>query len=99
VREVGEQAFRAGKHTVSQARRLLGIPSRYEMDGFFKAHGVFLDLTLFGPHAGGYRKDTEIARSLLRSHPKHRPGDLSGSVLRFDNPFEPVAAEDRVTGL
>jgi hypothetical protein len=40
------EAIRAGKLTVSQARRLLGIRSRYEMDGFLKTHGVFLDLTL-----------------------------------------------------
>jgi hypothetical protein len=36
------EALRAGKLTVPQARRLLAIPSRYEMDGFVKAHGVFL---------------------------------------------------------
>lgn len=29
-----------------QARELLGVQSRYEMDGFLKKHGVFLDLTL-----------------------------------------------------
>ena len=40
------ESVRSGKLTVSQARRLLGIQSRYEMDGFLKAHGVFLDLTL-----------------------------------------------------
>ena len=40
------EGIRAGKLTVSQARRLLGIPSRYEMDGFLKTHGVYLDLVL-----------------------------------------------------
>ena len=39
-------AIRSRKLTVSQARRLPGIRSRYEMDGFLKAHSVFLDLTL-----------------------------------------------------
>ena len=53
------EAIRAGKLTISQARRLLGIPSRYEMDGFLKAHGVFLDLTL-----EDVRRDSEIARSV-----------------------------------
>jgi hypothetical protein len=53
------EAIRAGKLTVSQARRLLGIPSRYEMDGFLKAHGVFLDLTL-----EDVRRDSEVARTL-----------------------------------
>jgi hypothetical protein len=40
------EGVRSGKLSVFQARTLLGIPSRYEMDGFLKAHGVFLDLTL-----------------------------------------------------
>jgi len=43
---VALEGVRSGKLSVSQARRLLGIASRYEMDGFLKAHGVFLDLTL-----------------------------------------------------
>ena len=30
------EGLRSGKLTVSQARRLLGIASRYEMDGFLK---------------------------------------------------------------
>ncbi len=36
------EGLRTGKLTVSQARRLLGIESRYEMDGFLKARGLFL---------------------------------------------------------
>jgi hypothetical protein len=52
------EAIRAGKLTVSQGGRLLGIPSRYEMDGFLKAHGVFLDLTL-----DDVRRDSEVARA------------------------------------
>lgn len=40
------EGLRAGKVTEAQARRLLGISSRYEMDGFLKAHGVLLPLTL-----------------------------------------------------
>ena len=38
------EGVRTGKLTVFQARRLLGIASRFEMDGFLKAHGVFLDI-------------------------------------------------------
>jgi len=53
------EAIRTGKLTVSQARRLLGIGSRYEMDGFLKSHGVFLDLTL-----EDVRGDCEVARNL-----------------------------------
>ncbi len=36
------EGVRSGKLTTAQARRLLGIKSRYEMDGFLKAHGVLL---------------------------------------------------------
>jgi len=53
------EAIRTGKLTVSQARRPVGIPSRYKMDGFLKAHGVFLDLTL-----EDVRRDSEVARAL-----------------------------------
>jgi|GEM_PF-517197 hypothetical protein len=53
---VALEGVRSGKFTVSQARRLLGIGSRYEMDGFLKTHGIFLDLTL-----DDVRKDSETA--------------------------------------
>jgi len=55
------EGVRSGKLTVSQARRLLGIDSRYEMDGFLKAHGVFLDLTL-----EDVRRDSEAALASSR---------------------------------
>lgn len=45
-----------------QARRLLTIRPRYEMDGFLKDHGVFLDLTL-----KDVRRDSEVARALPQS--------------------------------
>lgn len=37
---------RSGKLSVFQARQLLGIQSRYEMDNLLKKHGVFFNLTL-----------------------------------------------------
>ena len=40
------EGVRSGKLTVRQAREMLGIRSRYEMDGFLKAHGVLLPVTL-----------------------------------------------------
>ena len=40
------EGVRTGKLTVHQARQMLGIASRYEMDGFLKAHGVLLPITL-----------------------------------------------------
>jgi len=39
------EGVRSGKLTAFQARRLLGIESRFDMDGLLKAHGVFLELT------------------------------------------------------
>lgn len=55
------EGVRSGKLAVAQARRLLGIQSRYEMDGFLKAHGVFLDLTL-----EDVRRDSEAALTSSR---------------------------------
>jgi hypothetical protein len=40
------EGVRSGKLTVFEARQMLGIRSRYEMDGFLKARGVFLPDTL-----------------------------------------------------
>ena len=40
------EGVRSGKLTIRQAREMLGIRSRYEMDGFLKAHGVPLQTTL-----------------------------------------------------
>ena len=55
------EGVRSGKLTVSQARRLLGIQSRYEMDGFLKAHEVVLDLTL-----DDVRRDSDAALASSR---------------------------------
>jgi hypothetical protein len=55
------EAIRTGKLTVSQARRLLGISSRYEMDGLLKTHGLFLDLTL-----DDLRRDSDVARTFAK---------------------------------
>jgi len=40
------EGVRSGKLTVYQARQMLGIGSRYEMDGYLKAHGVLLPDTV-----------------------------------------------------
>lgn len=39
------EGVRSGKLTVHQARQMLGIPSRYQMDGFLKEHGVLMPMT------------------------------------------------------
>ena len=54
-------AVRSGRLTHFQARCLLGIQSRYEMDGFLKAHGVLFDLTL-----EDVQKDSDTALSSVR---------------------------------
>jgi hypothetical protein len=51
------EGLRSGKISVAQARRLLGIGSRYEMDGFLKAHEIFLPLTI-----EEIERDAETAR-------------------------------------
>jgi hypothetical protein len=38
--------YQAGRLTGSELRQLLGISTRYELDGFLKAHGVFEEYTL-----------------------------------------------------
>jgi predicted HTH domain antitoxin len=37
------EAYRSGALTSAQVRRLLGFQTRYELDGFLKEHGVYLD--------------------------------------------------------
>ena len=41
----GVAEYRAGLLTESELRRLLGFESRYELDGFLKERGLFLDYT------------------------------------------------------
>ncbi len=55
------EGVRSGKLTEYQARQMLGIPTRYEMDGFLKAHGVFLPATL-----DDVLKDSETASNFAR---------------------------------
>ncbi len=35
------ESYRAGRLTKAELRRVLGIESRYELDGFLKAHDVY----------------------------------------------------------
>jgi hypothetical protein len=50
------EGVRSRKLSVAQARRLLGVTSRYEMDGFLKEHGVLLNVCF-----EDVRRDGEIA--------------------------------------
>ena len=69
------EGVRSERLTVAQARRLLGISSRYEMDGFLKAHGVLLPLTL---EDVAIDRDTALAAVALRrwSSPTARPSTI-----------------------
>ena len=53
------EGYRSGALTASQTRRLLGFGTRYELDGFLKAHNVW-------DHAYGL-EDLEHDRETMRS--------------------------------
>jgi predicted HTH domain antitoxin len=55
---VAIEGYRSGALTASQTRRLLGFGTRYELDGFLKAHGVW-------EHAYGL-EDLEDDRRTIR---------------------------------
>jgi predicted HTH domain antitoxin len=40
------EAYRSGTLSTAQLRRLLGFQSRYELDGFLKQAGIYLDYDL-----------------------------------------------------
>lgn len=37
------EGIRSGRLSRGQARRLLGLPTRYDLDGFLKSHGVAIE--------------------------------------------------------
>jgi hypothetical protein len=43
---LGLAEYQAGRLTLPELRRLLGFETRYQLDGFLKAHGVFEEYTL-----------------------------------------------------
>ena len=40
------EEYRSGHLTQAELRRLLGFRTRYQLDGFLKAHDVWIDYTL-----------------------------------------------------
>lgn len=40
------EEYKAGRLTKAELRRLLGFDTRYELDGFLKAHDVWDDVTI-----------------------------------------------------
>ena len=61
VEALALEGLRSGRLTEHQARVMLGISSRYEMDGFLKAHDVSLGETL-----ESVIRDSDIGASFLR---------------------------------
>jgi Uncharacterised protein family (UPF0175) len=53
------EAYRERKLSTAQLRRLLGFEDRYELDGFLKAHEVWLEYGV-----GDLERDRETHRSL-----------------------------------
>ncbi len=45
------EEYKAGHITKAELRRLLGLETRYELDGFLKVHGVVADVTIDDLHA------------------------------------------------
>jgi hypothetical protein len=42
----GLEEYKSGHITKAELRRLLGLGTRYELDGFLKAHQVWVDYTV-----------------------------------------------------
>ena len=61
LEDMAVEAYRAHRLTGAQLRRVLGIPSRYELDAFLKKRGVWLEYTL-----EDFRREGEITAHLLR---------------------------------
>ena len=40
------EEYKAGRVTKAELRRLLGFDTRYELDGFLKAHDVWMNYTI-----------------------------------------------------
>jgi hypothetical protein len=40
------EEYKSGHISKAELRRLLGLETRYELDGFLKAHGVVSDMTI-----------------------------------------------------
>ena len=64
---LGLEAYRQGRLSAYQLRMLLGIPSRYELDGFLKEHKVY-DYTI---------EDFEEDLRTIRDSREKQPTDKS----------------------
>jgi len=64
---IGLEAYRRGRLTGYQLRTLLGIPSRYQLDGFLKEHQVY-DYTI-----EDFEKDLATIRELREKEKAGHP--------------------------
>ena len=60
LEDMALEAYRAHRLTGAQLRRLLGISSRYELDGFLKRRGVWLEYTM-----DDFKREGKITAALL----------------------------------
>jgi len=60
LEDIAVEAYRAHRLTGVQLRRLLGIPSRDDLDAFLKKRGVWLEYTV-----DDFRREGEITVPLL----------------------------------
>jgi len=67
------EAYRAHRLTSYQLRQLLGIPGRYDLDGFLKKHQVWLDYSI---------DDFERERALSETLRQQRQAELGGEADR-----------------
>ena len=75
LEDIAVEAYRAHRLTGAQLRRVLGIPSRYELDAFLKKRGVWLEYSV-----EDFRREGEITAQLLS-----RKGEESAKEHRTDN--------------
>jgi hypothetical protein len=65
--DMAVEAYRAHRLAGAQLRRLLGIPTCYELDGFLKKRGVWLEYTV-----EDFRHEGEITAPLLDQRQRER---------------------------
>jgi hypothetical protein len=56
---LGLEEYKSGRITENQLRRLLGFGTRYELDGFLKAHEVWIDYSV-----QDFRREIDTLRKL-----------------------------------
>jgi len=49
------EGFKSGQLTTAQLQQMLGFESRFDVDGFLKAHGVFFD---YSPEELAHEEET-----------------------------------------